>query len=103
VEGTMVYFNKIYKLLWVFLIFLIMYLSFQRNIKSNGEHQEVVSAFSSAPILSTFTIILIIVLTGISILRAIESRNEWRKIAEEDNTNKVFDKIEDKKNRIPHK
>ena len=74
-----------------------MYLSFQRNIKSNGEHQEVVSAFSSSPILSTFTIILIIVLTGISILRAIESRNEWRKIAEEDNTNKVFDKIEDKK------
>ena len=93
----MIYFNKIYKLLWVFLIFLIMYLSFQRDIKSTDGHQEVVSAFSSSPILSTFTIILIIILTGISILRAIESRNEWRKIAEEDRANKVFDKIEDKK------
>jgi len=93
----MIYFNKIYKLLWIFLIFLIMYLSFQRNVKSTDGHQEVVSAFSSSPILSTFTIILIIVLTGISILRAIESRNEWRKIAEEDNTNEVFDKIKDKK------
>ena len=57
VEGTMNYFNKIYKLLWVFLIFLIMYLSFQRNIKIDGNHQEVVSAFSSSPTLSIVTII----------------------------------------------
>ena len=97
VEGTMVYFNKIYKLLWVFLVFLIMYLSYQRNVKSNGEHQEVVSAFSSSPILSIITIGFILLLTGISILRALESRNEWRRIAQEDNPDKVFNKIEDKK------
>ena len=97
VEGTMFNFNKIYKLLWVFLAFLIMYLSFQRNLKSNGEHQEVVSLFSSAPTLSIVTIILIILLTGISVLRALESRDEWRRIAQEDNVNKALDKIEDKK------
>jgi len=97
VEGAMFYFNKIYKLLWIFLIFLIMYLSYQRNIKSHGGHQEVVSAFSSSPILSIITITLIFLLTGISILRALESRNEWRRIAQEENANKVFNKIEDKK------
>lgn len=97
VEGAMIYFNKIYKLLWIFLVFLIMYLSSQRNIKLNGEYQEVVSVFSSSPILSTITIGLILLLTSISILRALESRDEWRRIAQEDNTDKVFDKIEDKK------
>ena len=93
----MFYFNKIYKLLWIFLIFLIMYLSYQRNIESNGEHQEIVSAFSSSPILSLITIGLIFLLTSISVLRALESRDEWRRIAQEDNANKVFDKIKDKK------
>ena len=39
----------------------------------------------------------ILLLTGISILRALESRNEWRRIAQEDNPDKVFNKIEDKK------
>ena len=43
------------------------------------------------------TIGFILLLTGISILRALESRNEWRRIAQEDNPDKVFNKIEDKK------
>ena len=94
VEGTMNYFNKIYRFLWLFLAILIMYISFQRNVKSENGQQEVVSALSSSPILSTITIILIILLTGISVLRALESRNQWRKIADEDNVNKVFDHIE---------
>ena len=97
VEGTMNYFNKIYKLLWVLLIFLIMYLSFQRNIRIDGQNHEVVSAYSSSPILSTITIIFIILLTGISVLRALESRNEWRRIAKEDDVN---NKIKQKKNKI---
>ena len=88
------YFNKIYRFLWLFLAVLIMYISFQRNVKSENGQQEVVSALSSSPILSTITIILIILLTGISVLRALESRNQWRKIADEDNVNKVFDHIE---------
>ena len=97
VEGTMNYFNKIYKLLWIFLIFLIMYLSFQRNIKTDGNHQEVVSAFSSSPILSIVTIIFIILLTSITVLRALESRNEWRRIAAEDKVSKKINKIEQQK------
>ncbi|MFL2988642.1 hypothetical protein DBW61_00405 [bacterium] len=91
------YFNKIYKLLWIFLIFLIMYLSFQRNIKTDGNHQEVVSAFSSSPILSIVTIIFIILLTSITVLRALESRNEWRRIAAEDKVSKKINKIEQQK------
>lgn len=93
------YFNKIYKLLWVFLIFLIMYLSFQRNIKINGENQEVVSVFSSSPILSTVTIIFIILLTIITVLRALESRNEWRRIAVEEQIVEKIIKKEQKKNK----
>lgn len=91
------YFNKIYKLLWIFLIFLIMYLSFQRNVKIDGNHKEVVSAFSSSPILSIVTIIFIILLTSITVLRALESRNEWRRIAAEDKVSKKINKIEQQK------
>ena len=97
VEGTMNYFNKIYKFLWFFLICLIMYLSSQRSIKLSDGQQEVVSIFSSSPILSIFTIFLIILLTGISVLRALESRNQWRRIAQEDNVDETFDKMEDEK------
>ena len=97
VEGTMNYFNKIYKFLWFFLICLIMYLSSQRSIKLSDGQQEVVSIFSSSPILSIFTIFLIILLTGISVLRALESRNQWRRIAQEDNVDETLDKMEDKK------
>ena len=97
VEGTMNYFNRIYKFLWFFLVCLIMYLSSQRSIKSSDGQQEVVSIFSSSPILSIFTIFLIIFLTSVSVLRALESRNQWRRIAKEDNVDKTFDKIEDEK------
>ena len=93
------YFNKIYKLLWVFLIFLIMYLSFQRNIKIDGDNQEVVSVFSSSPILSIVTIIFIILLTSITVLRALESRNEWRRIAVEEKIVEKIIKKEQKKNK----
>jgi len=93
------YFNKIYKLLWVFLIFLIMYLSFQRNIKIDGDNQEVVSVFSSSPILSIVTIIFIILLTSITVLRALESRNEWRRIAVEEQIVEKIIKKEQKKNK----
>ena len=96
VEGTMDYFNKIYRFLWFFLAALIMYISFQRNLKSEDGQQQVVSALSSSPVLSTITIIFIILLTGLSVLRAIEARNQWRKVAEEDNVNKVFDEMEEK-------
>ena len=96
VEGTMDYFNKIYRFLWFFLAVLIMYISFQRNLKSEDGQQQVVSALSSSPILSIITIIFIILLTGLSVLRAIEARNQWRKVAEEDNVNKEFDKMEEK-------
>ena len=97
VECTMNYFNKIYKFLWFFLICLIMYLSSQRSIKLSDGQQEVVSIFSSSPILSIFTIFLIILLTGISVLRALESRNQWRRIAQEDNVDETLDKMEDEK------
>ena len=90
------YFNKIYRFLWFFLAVLIMYISFQRNLKSEDGQQQVVSALSSSPILSIITIIFIILLTGLSVLRAIEARNQWRKVADEDNVNKVFDKMEEK-------
>ena len=96
VEGTMSYFNKIYRFLWLFLAVLIMYISFQRSVKSEDGQQEVVSAFSSSPILSTITIIFIILLTALSVLRALESRNQWRKIADEDNVNQTLDKMEKK-------
>ena len=92
----MSYFNKIYRFLWLFLAVLIMYISFQRNIKSEDGQQEVVSAFTSSPILSTITIIFIILLTALSVLRALEARNQWRKIADEDNVNQVFDNMEKK-------
>ena len=92
------YFNKIYSLMWFFLIALIMYLSFQdRTIKSSDGSKHVRSAFDAAPYLSIFIIILLLLLTAIAVLRAIESRNQWRKIAQEDNVNEKISNIENKK------
>ena len=96
VEGTMNHFNKIYRILWIILIFLIMYLSFQRNIDSQEGQQKIISAFESSPWLSIITISLLLILTSISVLRAIESRKQWRKIAKEDKVNEVLDEIEKK-------
>ena len=97
VEGTMIKFNKIYKLLWFALILLIMFLSSQRNVGTIHGKKEVVSAFSSSPYLSMITIIFIILMTSIAVLRALESRNQWRKIAQEENADKVLKKIEKNK------
>ena len=98
VEGTMNYFNKIYPLMWFFLIVLIMYLSFQdRTVESIDGSKHVRSAFETAPYLSIFIIILLLLLTGIAVLRAIESRNQWRKIAKEDNVREKISNIENKK------
>ena len=95
VEGTMLYFNQIYRLMWFVLIILIMYLSFQdRTIELDNGSRKIVSAFSSAPYLSIFIIILLLLLTTVSILRALESRNQWRKIAKEDNINKKISDLE---------
>ena len=91
------YFNKIYPLMWFFLIALIMYLSFQRTIESSDGSKHVRSAFEAAPYLSIFIIILLLLLTAIAVLRAIESRNQWRKIAQEDNVNEKISNIENKK------
>ena len=92
------YFNHIYRLMWFFLIGLIMYLSFQdRTIESSDGTKRLISAFSTAPYLSIFIIVLLLLLTGISILRAIESRNQWRRIAKEENINQKISDIENKK------
>jgi len=97
VEGAMNNFNKIYKFLWLLLILLVMFLSSQRNVELADGKREVVSVFSSSPYLSIITIIFIVLMTSISVLRALESRNQWRKFAEEENANKVLEKIEKEK------
>ena len=92
------YFNQIYRLMWVVLIILIMYLFFQdRTIESVDGSIEIISAFSSAPYLSTCIIFLIILLTSISVLRSIETRNQWRRIAKEDDVNKKISNLEKEK------
>ena len=92
------YFNKIYPLMWFFLIALIMYLSFQdRTIELSDGSKHVRSAFEAAPYLSIFIIILLLLLTSIAVLRAIESRNQWRKIAQEDNVSEKISNIKNKK------
>jgi len=90
-------FNKIYKFLWLILILLIMFLSSQRHLGLKDGKKEVVSVFSSSPYLSVLTILFIIIMTSIGVLRALESRNQWRKIAEEEKADKVLDKIEKEK------
>ena len=80
------------------LIGLIMYLSYQdRTIELIDGSKKIGSVFSSSPYLSIFVILLLLMLTTITVLRALESRNQWRKIAEEDNVNEKISNIEDKK------
>ena len=90
-------FNKIYKFLWLILILLIMFLSSQRNVETIDGKKEIVSVFSSSPYLSIITIIFIVFMTFIGVLRALESRNQWRKIAEQEKANQVLKKIEKEK------
>ena len=92
------YFNKIYPLMWFFLIALIMYLSFQdRTVESIDGSKHVRSAFEAAPYLSILIIVLLLLLTSIAILRAIESRNQWREIAQEENVKEKISNIKNKK------
>lgn len=72
----MKHFTLIYRLLWLFVIFLLAILD-RQNI-----------------IMVTIIILFVIVLTAIGVLRALESRNEWRKIAEEDKADEIFDKLD---------
>ena len=90
----MYYFNKIYRFLWVFLIFLIMFLFYQdRTIETKEGTKQIISAFESSPYLSILTILLLLLLTSISVLRALEARNQWRQIGDEDKTHQKLDKI----------
>ena len=91
-------FNQIYKLMWILLVALIMFLySKDRTIEQSDGTIKVESAFSNDPTLSSIIIIFIILLTTISVLRALESRNEWRNIAKEDNINDKISSLEKKK------
>ena len=98
VGGTMKRFNQIYKLMWILLFALIMFLySKDRTIEQSDGTIKVESAFSNDPTLSSIIILFIVLLTTISVLRALESRNEWRKIAKEDNINDKISSLEKKK------
>tara|TARA_B100000029_G_scaffold425622_1_gene434108 strand:- start:460 stop:693 length:234 start_codon:yes stop_codon:yes gene_type:complete len=75
-----------------------MYLFFQdRVIELSDGNKKLLSAFEVSPYLSSFIIFFIILLTTISVLRSIEKRNEWRKIAKEDNIDSKISNIESKK------
>jgi len=63
-------FTKIYRLSWLFMVILIVF--FDRN----NTYQ------------SWFSIALLLVLSFISVLRFLESRNEWRRIIDEESLDK---------------
>ena len=92
------YFNQFYRLMWFALVILIMFLFSQdRTIELSDGSIKLISAFSKSPYLSICIIFLIIILTSISVLRAIETRNQWRKVAQEDNVNEKISNLEKKK------
>ena len=63
-------FTKIYRLSWLLMVILIVF--FDRN----NTYQ------------SWFSIALLLVLSFISVLRFLESRNEWRRIIDEESLDK---------------
>jgi ABC-type bacteriocin/lantibiotic exporter with double-glycine peptidase domain len=63
-------FTKIYRTTWIFLIFLIIFLERNNLYWVVG------------------TIILLLLLSGIAVLRFLDSRNEWRKIIQEESLDK---------------
>ena len=63
-------FTKIYRFAWTFLIILLIF--FDRNNIS----------------LVILVIVLLFILSSIAILRAIESRNQWRKYIKEEGLDK---------------
>jgi len=66
----MTFFTKIYRMAWVVLIVLIIFLDRNNQYWVVG------------------TIILLLLLSGIAILRFLDSRNEWRKIIKEESLDK---------------
>ena len=68
----MTLFTKFYRLAWLVLIVLLIFLD-----RPN-------------PYWVGFSIILLLILAAIAVLRALESRKEWREIIEEENLDKDF-------------
>ena len=66
----MTLFTKFYRLAWLVLIVLLIFLD-----RTN-------------PYWVGFSIISLLILAGIAVLRALESRKEWREIIEEENLDK---------------
>ena len=66
----MAIFTKIYRTAWVVLIILIVFLNRNNLYWVVG------------------TIILLLLLSGIAVLRFLDSRNEWRKIIQEESLDK---------------
>ena len=66
----MTLFTKFYRLAWLVLIVLLIFLD-----RTN-------------PYWVGFSIILLLILAGIAVLRALESRKEWREIIEEESLDK---------------
>ena len=66
----MTFFTKIYKTVWVVLIILIVFLDRNNLYWVVG------------------TITLLLLLSGIAVLRFLDSRNEWRKIIQEESLDK---------------
>ena len=94
----MKYINKAYHFLWLLLIVLIMFLFIQdRTVQLESGQKKIISAFKASPELSIAVILLLAMLTSIAVLRALESRNDWRKIAKEDNVNERLNQIEKNK------
>ena len=66
----MTFFTKIYRTVWVVLIILIVFLDRNNLYWAVG------------------TITLLLLLSGIAVLRFLDSRNEWRKIIQEESLDK---------------
>ena len=66
----MTFFTKIYRMAWVVLIVLIVFLDRNNLYWVVG------------------TITLLLLLSGIAVLRFLDSRNEWRKIIQEESLDK---------------
>jgi len=66
----MIFFTKIYRTSWVVLIILIVFLDRNNLYWVVG------------------TITLLLLLSGIAVLRFLDSRNEWRKIIQEESLDK---------------
>ena len=66
----MTFFTKIYRTVWVVLIILIVFLNRNNLYWVVG------------------TITLLLLLSGIAVLRFLDSRNEWRKIIQEESLDK---------------